>query len=94
LNLGTGNDTINFFTNAGKDTINNGGGVDTVDFTHSGSDLLTDIKSIKPGTQSGDYLIKFKDGQSVLFNAHSSSSSQDAFVLEFKDGTMGLKGGS
>jgi Ca2+-binding RTX toxin-like protein len=96
INLGSGNDTVNFFTTAGKDTITNGGGMDTVDFTHSASNSLADIKSmsIGVGPQSGDYVIKFTDGQSVEFDAHSSSSSENAFVIQFTDGTLNLKGGS
>jgi Ca2+-binding RTX toxin-like protein len=96
INLGSGHDTVNFFTTAGNDTISNGGGVDTVNFKGSSTDYLTDIKSITPGTgaQSGDYLIKFTDGQSVDLIGHSESASKTAFTLDFKDGTLNLKGGS
>jgi Ca2+-binding RTX toxin-like protein len=96
LNLGSGHDTVNFFTTAGNDTINNAHGVDTIDFTKSSTNYMTDIKTITPGTgaHSGDYLIQFTDGQSVLLNGHADPSNKDAFVLDFKDGTMHLKGGS
>jgi hypothetical protein len=92
-----GNDTVNFFTTAGKDTINNGGGVDTVDFTHSSNhDFVADIKSITAGTgaQTGDWTIKFNDGQSVQLNGHADLKTQDAFVLHFDGMTVHLKGGS
>jgi len=92
INLGSGHDTVNFYTTGGHDTIDNGGGIDTVNFT---TNALTDIKSIGAGPQSGEYLIKFSDGQSVLLNGHADSHKKDAFVLEFSDGnTMHLKGGS
>ena len=96
LNLGSGHDTVNFFTTAGNDTINNFGGVDTISFAKSSTDYLTDIKTITPGTgaHSGDYLIQFTDGQSVELNGHSDPHNKDAFVLQFKDGDLHLKGGS
>jgi Ca2+-binding RTX toxin-like protein len=94
INLGSGNDTVNFFSTGGNDTINNGGGVDTIDFTHSATKNLTDIVGAPtPGPQSGEYLIKFADGQTVQLNAHANPQSQDAFVLQFKDGTLNLQGG-
>lgn len=96
INLGTGHDAVNFYTTAGSDTITNGGGVDSVSFINSSTDYLTDIKAVTPGTgaQSGDYLVQFTDGQSVDLIGHSQSAAKTAFVLEFKDGTMNLKGGS
>jgi Ca2+-binding RTX toxin-like protein len=97
INLGSGADSVNFFTTAGNDTISNGGNaVDTVSYTGSSTNLLTDIKSITPGTgaQSGDYLIKFTDGQSVDMIGHGVSATKIAFTLEFNDGTLNLKGGS
>jgi len=96
IDLGTGHDTVNFFTTAGNDTITNAGGADTVNFKGSATDDLTDIKSITPGTgaHSGDYLIKFTDGQSVDLIGHSDPASKTAFTLEFKDGNLDLKGGS
>jgi Ca2+-binding RTX toxin-like protein len=97
INLGTGSDVVNFFTTAGKDTITtSGSGTDTVNYQHSSTNLMADIKSITPGTgaESGDYLIKFKDGQSVDLIGHGVSSSKVAFTLEFHDGTINLKGGS
>jgi hypothetical protein len=96
VNLGSGADSVNFYTTAGNDTITNGGGVDTVNYMASSTNYLTDIKSITPGTgaQSGDYLVKFTDGQSVDLIGHSESASKVAFTLEFKDGTLNLKGGS
>jgi Ca2+-binding RTX toxin-like protein len=97
INLGTGSDTVNFFTTAGKDTITtSGSGTDTVNYTGSSTNLLTDIKSITPGTgaQSGDYTIKFTDGQSVDLIGHGVSATKTAFTLEFHDGTLNLKGGS
>jgi Ca2+-binding RTX toxin-like protein len=97
INLGTGADTVNFFTTAGKDTITSGGtGADTINFKGSSTDDLTDIKSITPGTgaQSGDYTIKFTDGQSVDLIGHGVSSTKTAFTVEFHDGTLNLKGGS
>lgn len=96
INLGSGADTVNFHTTHGNDTITNGGGHDTIDFKGSSTDYLTDIKSITAGTgaQSGDYLIKFTDGQSVDLIGHSDPASKTAFTVEFKDGTLNLKGGS
>jgi Ca2+-binding RTX toxin-like protein len=96
IDLGTGHDTVNFLTTAGNDTITNAHGADTINFKGSATDDLTDIKSITPGTgaQSGDYLVKFTDGQSVDFIGHSDSASKTAFTLEFKDGNLNLKGGS
>jgi Ca2+-binding RTX toxin-like protein len=96
IDLGTGHDTVNFFTTAGNDTISNAHGADTVNYKGSSTDYLTDIKSITPGTgaQSGDYLIKFTDGQSVDLIGHSESATQTAFTLEFKDGNINFKGGS
>jgi Ca2+-binding RTX toxin-like protein len=96
INLGSGHDTVNFYTTGGHDTVNYGGGLngntDTINFT---TEALTNIAGINPGPQSGDYLIKFKDGQSVDLNAHAQSHSKDAFVIEFSDGnTMHIKGGS
>jgi Ca2+-binding RTX toxin-like protein len=97
INLGTGNDSVNFFTTAGNDTISNGGsGTDTINYKGSSTDLLTDIKSITPGVgaESGDYLIQFTDGQTADVIGHGASASKDAFVLEFKDGSLNLKGGT
>ena len=97
INLGTGADTVNFFTTHGNDTITNGGArTDIINYKGSSTDDLTDIKSITPGTgaHSGDYLIKFTDGQSVDLIGHGVSSSKVAFTLEFHDGTLNLKGGS
>jgi Ca2+-binding RTX toxin-like protein len=97
INLGTGQDVVNFFTTQGKDTITtSGSGTDTVNYQGSSTNLLTDIKSITPGTgvESGDYLVKFTDGQSVDLIGHGVSSSKVAFTLEFHDGTLNLKGGS
>jgi Ca2+-binding RTX toxin-like protein len=97
INLGTGHDTVNFFTTKGNDTITNGGsGADTINYTGSATNLLTDIKSITPGTgaNTGDYTIKFTDGQKVDLIGHGVSSSQVAFTLQFTDGTLNLKGGS
>jgi Ca2+-binding RTX toxin-like protein len=96
IDLGSGKDTVNFYTTGGHDTINYGGGLngktDTINFT---TESLTNITGINPGQQSGDYLITFRDGQSVELNAHAQSSSKDAFVIEFSDGnTMHLTGGS
>jgi Ca2+-binding RTX toxin-like protein len=94
INLGSGHDTVNFHTTGGHDTINNGGGVDTINFT---TESFSDVSSYKQltGSQSGDYLIKFTDGQSVLLNGHAESSTKNAFVIEFNDGTtLHLKGGS
>ena len=85
---------MNFFSTHGNDTINNAGGVDTIDFTHSATSHLTNISGISAGPQSGDYLIQFNDGQHVLLNGHADPSNQDAFVLKFSDGTLQLKGGS
>jgi Ca2+-binding RTX toxin-like protein len=96
IDLGTGHDTVNFLTTAGNDTITNAGGADTVNFKGSATDHLTDISSITPGTgaNTGDYLIKFTDGQSVDLIGHGVSSSKLAFTLEFDDGHLNLKGGS
>src|ERR1700733_10899986 len=60
INLGSGQDTVNFITSAGNDTITNGGGADTVNFKASAMDNFnTDVKSITPGTgaKTGDYTI-------------------------------------
>jgi Ca2+-binding RTX toxin-like protein len=96
IDLGTGHDTVNFLTTAGNDTITNAHGADTINFKGSATDDLADIKSIKEGTgaQSGDYVVKFTDGQSVDLIGHSDPASKTAFTLEFKDGTLNLKGGS
>jgi Ca2+-binding RTX toxin-like protein len=94
INLGAGHDTVNFYSTAGNDTINNAGGVDTIDFTHSATTHLTDVSGISAGPQSGEFLIKFSDGQQVLMNGHADPLNQDAFVLKFTDGTLHLKGGS
>jgi Ca2+-binding RTX toxin-like protein len=95
INLGSGgHDTVNLYTTAGNDTINSGGGVDTINFaTESWGDVAsyTQMK----GAHSGEYLIKFTDGQSVLLNAHADPKGQTGFVIEFSDGTtFSLKGGS
>jgi hemolysin type calcium-binding protein len=95
-----GNDTVNFHTTAattGKDIINNGGGgVDTVDFTSSANHSFASISSITEGTGSstGDWTIKFNNGQSVTLNGHLESGSKDAFVLKFDGVTVHLQGGS
>lgn len=97
INLGTGSDVVNFFTTQGKDTITTGGsGTDTINYQGSSANLTTDIKSMTPGTgaNSGDYLIKFTDGQSVDLIGHGVSSSKVAFTLEFNDASLNLKGGS
>jgi Ca2+-binding RTX toxin-like protein len=97
INLGTGADSVNFFTTHGKDTITtSGSGTDTVNYQGSSTNSLGDIKSITPGTgtESGDYLVKFTDGQSVDLIGHGVSSSKDAFTLQFNEGTLNLKGGS
>jgi hypothetical protein len=56
----------------------------------------TDVTGIVPGTgaNTGDYLIQFKDGQSVDLIGHGVSASQTAFTVEFKDVNITLKGGS
>jgi Ca2+-binding RTX toxin-like protein len=96
IDLGSGKDTVNFYTTGGNDTVNYGGGhngkTDTINFT---TESLTNIAGVDAGAQSGDYLIEFKDGQSLVLNAHAQSQSKDAFVIEFSDGnTMHIKGGS
>jgi Ca2+-binding RTX toxin-like protein len=96
INLGTGHDTVNFLTTAGNDTITNAGGADTVNFKGSATDHLADISAITAGTgaHSGDYVINFTDGQSVDLIGHSESASKTAFTVEFKEGSINLKGGS
>jgi Ca2+-binding RTX toxin-like protein len=97
INLGSGQDTVNFITSAGNDTVTNGGGADTVNFKASAMDNFnTDVTGIVSGTgaNTGDYLIQFKDGQSVDLIGHSVSASQTAFTVEFKDVNITLKGGS
>ena len=96
INLGTGADSVSFFTTQGNDTLTNSGGHDTINYTGASTSHLTDIQSITPrtGANKGDYTINFKDGQQVELQAHSLSSSQVAFTLQFTDGTLNLKGGS
>jgi Ca2+-binding RTX toxin-like protein len=96
IDLGTGHDTVNFHTTHGNDTITNGGGTDTINFTDSATRHLGDIQTITQGTgvHTGDYLIEFKDGQTVDLIGHDVSSHKTAFTLEFHDGTLNLKGGS
>jgi hypothetical protein len=57
---------------------------------------MTDSKSITSGTgaNTGDYTIKFTDGQSVDLIGHGVSATKDAFTLQFLDGPLNLKGGS
>jgi Ca2+-binding RTX toxin-like protein len=94
IDLGSGNDKVNFFTTGGHDTINNGGGSDTVFFANHSSDDLLSYQKLT-GANSGDYLLKFTDGETVRLNAHSVHNSS-AFVIEFNDGTglPPLKGGA
>lgn len=102
IHLGPGHDTVNFFTTAGNDTIvNSGGGVggaDTINFSSSGAgtNSMANIDSITPGigAHSGDFTLTFSDGQTVELDGHGVSHTQDAFVINFTDGTMHLKGGS
>jgi Ca2+-binding RTX toxin-like protein len=93
INLGSGNDTVNFFTSAGNDTINNAGGTDTIDFTNSAAPLSSDVQVQElHGANSGDYLLKFTDGQTMRLNAHTVAG--EAFELKFADGsTQSLPGG-
>jgi Ca2+-binding RTX toxin-like protein len=93
INLGTGGDTVKFFTTAGSDTINSGGGTDTIDFTNSSHAAYPSAAAITQGT-SGDWTINFTDGQSVVLNAHDESKHSDAFVLKFDGHTVHLPGGS
>jgi Ca2+-binding RTX toxin-like protein len=95
INLGSGgHDTVNFFTAAGNDTINISGGHDTIDFTHSANNLSSDIAQITAGGQSGEWLITFKNGQTMDINAHGVSHNQTAFELHFLDGSITKPGGT
>jgi Ca2+-binding RTX toxin-like protein len=97
INLGTGADSVSFLTTAGNDTISNGGAnTDTINYTGSSTNLLTDVQSITPGTgaQTGNYLVPFTDGQTADMVGHGVASTKIAFTLDFTDGTLNLKGGS
>ena len=60
LTGGSGNDTFHIETHIGNDTINGGGGTDTVGF---GNRSAGDIASLTGG--SGNYVITFNDGQKI-----------------------------
>jgi Ca2+-binding RTX toxin-like protein len=96
IDLGSGHNTVNFHTTGGHDTINYGGGAhgntDTINFAN---ESVNDFKVSTKGLPSGEYLIKFTDGQSVLLDGHAQSKTDFAFEIHFDDGnTMSLKGGS